>query len=582
MGQIKDSKHLYRALEAHTVLYLSLYKIYIETLIDNNILVEKDIREGVIDAINELDPKLTKDEVVANHEKVKNLLEKINYNTLKSDFDATFHNQPKFYKNYMEMFELLLTFIKVSRQQCWRLHLESLHCMIPYFFAFDMTNYARLTPIYISQMMELQHNDIQTWTLLEEGNFSVNKLANVAFTAIGADHGIEQENKTMKILGGIKGITNNERALEEHFLTAAQISSIIEDFTNAFHLKGNTGNKQDEHYQLRGTKNSRIYANIKKLTSVFENFNIGFETTETLANVITNKVMPVELAQKFLQAKERGYERYLKFVSEQLNGEKSIWETIKKEKLPTFDSLNKKVTLQLNKKIVRIKEERKLMSRFIIAARTRQDIDLAHYLGEYEFSVVPQSLFSSDGSLHQTADKSTVARELHKAITCDNVVNAPSEDGEHKVIIFDGMAVVNRIDIKKSRIKTCKEFATTFCNIIFAESEGFDEVRIIFDRYDKKSLKNQTRSKRTHGNAVQYHIQDEAIIGHLTTKQFLSSIETKNELTAFLSHKVADAMISKEVEYVVVYGRTCDTNIIDLDPELMTYNQEEADTGIMT
>ena len=55
-----------------------------------------------------------------------------------------------------------------------------------------------------------------------------------------------------------------------------------------------------KHYQLRGTKNSRKYANIKKLTSVFENFNIGFETTESLANVITNKVMPVELAQKFL------------------------------------------------------------------------------------------------------------------------------------------------------------------------------------------------------------------------------------------------------------------------------------------
>ena len=137
------------------------------------------------------------------------------------------------------------------------------------------------------------------------------------------------------------------------------------------------------------------------------------------------------------------------------------------------------------------------------------------------------------------------ARELHKAITCDNVVNVPSEDGEHKVIIFDGMAVVNRIDIKKSRIKTCKEFATTFCNITFAESEGFDEVRIIFDRYDKKLLKNQARSKRTHGKAVQYHIQDEAIIGHLTTNQFLSSTETKNKLTAFLSHKIADAMISR-------------------------------------
>ena len=71
----------------------------------------------------------------------------------------------------------------------------------------------------------------------------------------------------------------------------------------------------------------------------------------------------------------------------------------------------------------------------------------------------------------------------------------------------------------------------------------------------------------------------EAQIGHLTIKQFLSSIETENELTAFFSHKVADAMVSRGVEFVIVYGTTCNTNIIDLDPELMVYNQEEADTG---
>ena len=150
---------------------------------------------------------------------------------------------------------------------------------------------------------------------------------------------------------------------------------------------------------------------------------------------------------------------------------------------------------------------------------------------------------------------------------------------EYKAIVFDGMAVVNRINIKKAKIKNCRDFATTFTNIIFSESDGFDEIRIIFDRYDKKSLKSQTRSKRTHGVSVQYRVRDEAQIGHLTTKQFLSSIETKNELTAFLSHKVADAMVSRGVEFVIVYGTTCNTNIIDLNPELMVYNQEEADTG---
>ena len=42
-----------------------------------------------------------------------------------------------------------------------------------------------------------------------QGNFSVAKSP-VPFTAIGADHGIEQENEKMKIIEGIKGIANNQ------------------------------------------------------------------------------------------------------------------------------------------------------------------------------------------------------------------------------------------------------------------------------------------------------------------------------------------------------------------------------------
>ena len=73
------------------------------------------------------------------------------------------------------------------------MHLESLHTLVPYFFAFDMLNYARLSPVYISQMLDLQQQDIPTWNTLMQENFSVAKSP-VPFTAIGADHGIEQEN----------------------------------------------------------------------------------------------------------------------------------------------------------------------------------------------------------------------------------------------------------------------------------------------------------------------------------------------------------------------------------------------------
>ena len=66
-----------------------------------------------------------------------------------------------------------------------------------------------------------------------------------------------------------------------------------------------------------------------------------------------------------------------------------------------------------------------------------------------------------------------------------------------KVIIFDAMAIVNKIDIKNSGIKNCLEFASNFMDIIDKQASGFQEVSVIFDRYDTDSLKNVTRKDGT-------------------------------------------------------------------------------------
>ena len=51
------------------------------------------------------------------------------------------------------------------------------------------------------------------------GDFSVNKTS-VPFTAIGADHAIEHENRTMKVLHGIKGIVNNINKFDKYLIIA--------------------------------------------------------------------------------------------------------------------------------------------------------------------------------------------------------------------------------------------------------------------------------------------------------------------------------------------------------------------------
>ena len=89
----------------------------------------------------------------------------LNFHAYQKIFDDNLKNQARFLCNCMNLFESSLLFIRATHQQIWELHLGSLHNLSKYFFAFDMLNYARLTPVYLAQMYALQESDI------ESGNF---------------------------------------------------------------------------------------------------------------------------------------------------------------------------------------------------------------------------------------------------------------------------------------------------------------------------------------------------------------------------------------------------------------------------
>ena len=86
-----------------------------------------------------------------------------------------------------------------------------------------------------------------------------------------------------------------------------------------------------------------------------------------------------------------------------------------------------------------------------------------------------------------------------------------SAESDYNIIFFDGMAVVNKLDIEKME----------------KETQGFEKVHVIFDRYTEESLKYGTRTRRTGGETVCYKISNYTVMEHLTTKQFLSDTRTK-------------------------------------------------------
>ena len=91
----------------------------------------------------------------------------------------------------MKVFEILILFIRASRQNDWNLHLASLNDFCKYFFAHDQLNYARMTPLYLANMTKLKTSDYEIWQYLEE-NFSIIK-SKIPFVGIGTDHAHKQE-----------------------------------------------------------------------------------------------------------------------------------------------------------------------------------------------------------------------------------------------------------------------------------------------------------------------------------------------------------------------------------------------------
>ena len=115
-----------------------------------------------------------------------------------------------------------------------------------------------------------------------------------------------QENRALKVIGGIKGIANSEITLNECFLKAAEMGNIVNKFCKTFGIDENQSRKSDEHVQLTGSKNARIETNCAKLSHVFSEHDVTFEGQDSVYNIFTKKVLATDVADRFLQAKEIG------------------------------------------------------------------------------------------------------------------------------------------------------------------------------------------------------------------------------------------------------------------------------------
>ena len=110
-----------------------------------------------------------------------------------------------------------LQFIRAVSTGDWIVHLQALQVFTKYFFAHNCMNYAPMMPLYLAEMDSLPKTDPDVCAEFFSGNWVVDKNSNLPFCALGADHGLEHVNRSMKVSGGLVGITLNQAARPSSF-----------------------------------------------------------------------------------------------------------------------------------------------------------------------------------------------------------------------------------------------------------------------------------------------------------------------------------------------------------------------------
>lgn len=532
----------------------------------------------------------TRDEVVTAH---RQFLEAINTQEVTkkmSEFDTAHKNNPIFVvmRHYMRMVMEMLAFIRAVRTGNWKLHLITLELFTKYFFAHDKINYARMMPLYLAEMNSLEESDPAIHEEFTRGNWVVNKNGEVAFCAVGADNGLEHLNRSMKVSGGLVGISQNVNARTKFFLIAPELATLA---TQAKAMAGVFPDTPEHHHNLSPSKLAREDKAVLQLTETIKSFTNPFSASDDeepnteLYNLVTKVVMLEKCKNDMCQQSAIGMKLYQTFTDERIKaGKVSLWASMKKRKLETCKCMGKVIKVKSTQKVIEMKEDRSLFARLMMVCKSRPDVDIKEAVGLYEFNVVPKSLFASDGTMLHCSCKSSLMHILEQLNDeTRSFVENVDQDTEvqvKRVAIIDGMAEVQALD-KPAWVKNCKQLADHFSERLFDKYNGNDEIRVIFDRYDiPLSLKSATRKRRQGGEVpIYYRVTNTTHIANVSMKKLLRHTKTKAELATLFAKEVMERGKTESRNVVVAWGTACEATHKEMSQ--LQSDHEEADTKMI-
>lgn len=191
-----------------------------------------------------------------------------------------------------------------------------------------------MIPLYLADMASLEASDPQIYQEFMNGNWVVNKNEEVPFCAIGADTALEHLNRSMKVSGGLVGITLNESARAKFFLIAPELAILAAEVK---FIAGLSQKTPQQHHNLSAAILARKEKGGHQLITTVEFHKCFFSASDNSAskaelyNLVPEVVMSQQITNDLCQQSEIGRKLLHTFVHERIKtGKVNLWSTMKK------------------------------------------------------------------------------------------------------------------------------------------------------------------------------------------------------------------------------------------------------------
>ena len=224
----------------------------------------------------------------------------------------------------------LLVFIRSLCQANFRLYTDTLHKMLPWFFALNHTNYARWLHVHLRDTSALQQTAPGVFLQFEKGLFTVH-MSPRRFSAIAICQAHEQNNGMVKGDGGAVGLTENPSALRRWMISGPETARLVSEFeasmTTEVEVQG------ADHHEVQRSSEVSFFKDMKSLVTTIEDFGNPFlEESEDLIVMDTKEIAGPTAVTILCQIEAIGKQQCNQFITERLlNRTKSPYDPIKRK-----------------------------------------------------------------------------------------------------------------------------------------------------------------------------------------------------------------------------------------------------------